>query len=557
MDENIKYYVVKQKALPEVLLKVAQANRLIETKGISVADATEQVGISRSSYYKYKEDIFPFRDNVKGKTITFVLSMDDEPGLLSLVLKKVAEFHANILTIHQTIPVNGVASLTLSVDILPSTGDSSKMIEEIEQLPGVRYLKILSREQERVETMAKIAVLGYGTVGSGVVEVLETNKNSIEKRAGEGIEVKYVLDLRDFPGDPVQEKIVHDVDIIIQDKEIDVVVEVMGGIEPAFTFVKKALEAGKSVCTSNKALVAAHGPELLAMAKERNLNFMFEASVGGGIPIIRPLNQSLTADEITQITGILNGTTNYILTKMSQEGSSYEDVLKEAQDLGYAERNPEADVEGYDACRKIAILTSLAFGSTVKFEEIQTEGITKISTADFAYAEKLGCVVKLLATSFKKDEKVYAITAPFLIDATHPLYNVNDVLNGIYIHGNVIGDVMFFGAGAGKLPTASAVVADVVDCVKHKGRNVMTLWSYEKLELGSAMEVERTFFVRIKDRAALEKAKEAFHAVQTVTVDGLDDEFGLVTANMTEQAFAQAAAQFDVAGRIRFDKTTI
>ena len=557
MDENIKYYVVKQKALPEVLLKVAQANRLIETKGISVADATEQVGISRSSYYKYKEDIFPFRDNVKGKTITFVLSMDDEPGLLSLVLKKVAEFHANILTIHQTIPVNGVASLTLSVDILPSTGDSSKMIEEIEQLPGVRYLKILSREQERVETMAKIAVLGYGTVGSGVVEVLETNKNSIEKRAGEGIEVKYVLDLRDFPGDPVQEKIVHDVDIIIQDKEIDVVVEVMGGIEPAFTFVKKALEAGKSVCTSNKALVAEHGPELLAMAKERNLNFMFEASVGGGIPIIRPLNQSLTADEITQITGILNGTTNYILTKMSQEGSPYEDVLKEAQDLGYAERNPEADVEGYDTCRKIAILTSLAFGSTVKFEEIQTEGITKISTADFAYAEKLGCVVKLLATSFKKDEKVYAITAPFLIDATHPLYNVNDVLNGIYIHGNVIGDVMFFGAGAGKLPTASAVVADVVDCVKHKGRNVMTLWSYEKLELGSAMEVERTFFVRIKDRAALEKAKEAFHAVQTVTVDGLDDEFGLVTANMTEQAFAQAAAQFDVAGRIRFDKTTI
>lgn len=227
--------------------------------------------------------------------------------------------------------------------------------------------------------MAKIAVLGYGTVGSGVVEVLETNKNSIEKRAGEGIEVKYVLDLRDFPGDPVQEKIVHDVDIIIQDKEIDVVVEVMGGIEPAFTFDKKALEAGKSVCTSNKALVAEHGPELLAMAKERNLNFMFEASVGGGIPIIRPLNQSLTADEITQITGILNGTTNYILTKMSQEGSSYEDVLKEAQDLGYAERNPEADVEGYDTCRKIAILTSLAFGSTVKFEEIQTEGITKIS----------------------------------------------------------------------------------------------------------------------------------------------------------------------------------
>ena len=214
--------------------------------------------------------------------------------------------------------------------------------------------------------MAKIAVLGYGTVGSGVVEVLNTNGASIAKRAGDTIEVKSVLDLRDFPGDPIQDKIVHDIDLIINDPEIEVVVEVMGGVEPAFTFVKKALEAGKSVCTSNKALVAAHGPELLEMAKERRLNFMFEASVGGGIPIIRPLNQSLTADEITKITGIMNGTTNYILTKMSREGISYQEVLKEAQALGYAERNPEADVEGYDACRKIAILTSLAFGNTVR-----------------------------------------------------------------------------------------------------------------------------------------------------------------------------------------------
>ena len=405
--------------------------------------------------------------------------------------------------------------------------------------------------------MAKIAVLGYGTVGSGVVEVLETNSTSIEKRAGEGIEVKYVLDLRDFLGDPIQEKIVHDVDVIINDNEIDVVVEVMGGIEPAFTFVKKALESGKSVCTSNKALVAAHGPELLAMAKERNLNFMFEASVGGGIPIIRPLNQSLTADEITQITGILNGTTNYILTKMSRDGSSYEEVLKEAQELGYAERNPEADVEGFDACRKIAILTSLAFGSTVKFEEIETEGITNISTADFKYAEKLGCVVKLLATSFKKDGKVYAITAPFMIDSTHPLYNVNDVLNGIYIRGNVIGDVMFFGAGAGKLPTASAVVADIVDCVKHKGKNVMTLWSSEKLELGETKEVERSFFVRIKGISDMESAKEKLGASEVVTVDGLDDEFGLVTADMTEKAFDEAVAAFTVINRIRIDKTVI
>lgn len=406
--------------------------------------------------------------------------------------------------------------------------------------------------------MAKIAVLGYGTVGSGVVEVLETNKDSITKRAGREIEVKSVLDLRDFTGDPIQEKIVHDVDVIINDPEIEVVVEVMGGVEPAFTFVKRALEAGKSVCTSNKALVAAHGPELLEMAKKRNLNFMFEASVGGGIPIIRPLNQSLTADEITKITGILNGTTNYILTKMDKEGSTYEETLKEAQELGYAERNPEADVEGFDACRKIAILTSLAYGSTVKFEEIRTEGITKITTKDFKYAEKLGYVVKLLATSCKENDKVYAITAPFMINSTHPLYNVNDVLNGIYIHGNVIGNVMFFGAGAGKLPTASAVVADVVDCVKHKGKNVMTVWSVEKLELGDADDEVRKFFVRVKGNVSdLSAVNAAFGNVQTVTVDGIDGEFGFITEPMSERAFAEAAKKIDMIHRIRIDETTI
>lgn len=406
--------------------------------------------------------------------------------------------------------------------------------------------------------MAKIAVLGYGTVGSGVVEVLETNKDSITKRAGREIEVKSVLDLRDFPGDPIQEKIVHDVDVIINDPEIEVVVEVMGGVEPAFTFVKRALEAGKSVCTSNKALVAAHGPELLEMAKKRNLNFMFEASVGGGIPIIRPLNQSLTADEITKITGILNGTTNYILTKMDKEGSIYEETLKEAQELGYAERNPEADVEGFDACRKIAILTSLAYGSTVKFEEIRTEGITKITTKDFKYAEKLGYVVKLLATSCKENDKVYAITATFMINSTHPLYNVNDVLNGIYIHGNVIGNVMFFGAGAGKLPTASAVVADVVDSVKHKGKNVMTVWSVEKLELGDADDEVRKFFVRVKGNVSdLSAVNAAFGNVQTVTVDGIDGEFGFITEPMSERAFAEAAKKIDMIHRIRIDETTI
>ena len=405
--------------------------------------------------------------------------------------------------------------------------------------------------------MAKVAVLGYGTVGSGVVEILNTNADSILKKAGQSIEVKSVLDLRDFPEDPIQEKIVHDIDLIINDDDIDVVVEVMGGVEPAFTFVKRALETGKSVCTSNKALVAAHGAELLAMAKERNLNFMFEASVGGGIPIIRPLNQALTADEITKITGIMNGTTNHILTKMSREGSSYQEVLKEAQELGYAERNPEADVEGYDACRKIAILTSLAGGKTVNFEEITTEGITKISNEDFKYADKLGCVIKLLAASYRKNGKVYAITSPFLIDKTHPLYNVNGVLNGIYVNGNMVGDVMFFGAGAGKLPTASAVVGDIIDCVKHKGTNVMVIWDDEKLTLADTAEEERRFFVRVSKDVKESQLEELFGDVRIVNAEGLDAEYGFITGVMTEEKFALAAAKINVISRIRIDDTKL
>ena len=404
--------------------------------------------------------------------------------------------------------------------------------------------------------MIQIAVLGYGTVGSGVVEVINTNHSSINKKAGEEINIKYVLDLRDFPGDPVEKVLVHDYDTILNDDDVKIVVEVMGGVNPAYQFVKNALLKGKSVCTSNKELVAKHGAELLEIAKANKINFLFEASVGGGIPIIRPLNQSLTADEIVEISGILNGTTNYILTKMSKEGLPFDTVLKEAQELGYAERNPEADVEGYDACRKIAILTSLAFGNTVKFEEVYTEGITKISNEDFAYAKELGSVIKLLATSYSKDGKVYAITAPFMIDSTHPLYNVNDVLNGIYVHGNVLGDVMFFGAGAGKLPTASAVVSDVVDCVKHKGKNVMTIWSSVKQELGDTFDETRRFFVRIKGDD-VQAAKAAFGEGQVVKVDGINGEFGFVTEPMTERAFEDAKDKVSVISRIRIDDTKL
>lgn len=403
--------------------------------------------------------------------------------------------------------------------------------------------------------MIEIAVMGYGTVGSGVVEVLNTNQASIDKRAGEEIHVKYVLDLREFPGDPVEAKLVHDFETIVQDPEIRIVVEVMGGVEPAYTFTKRCLEAGKSVCTSNKELVARHGAELLELARERNLNYLFEASVGGGIPIIRPLNSSLTADEITEITGILNGTTNYILSKMSHEGIGFDTALGDAQARGYAERNPEADVEGHDACRKIAILTSLVSGRQVDFEDIYTEGITKITAEDILYAKKLGRAVKLLASSKKEDGRFFAMVAPFLINELHPLYSVNDVFNAIFAKGNVLGDVMFYGSGAGKLPTASAVVADVVDAAKHLHRSIMTFWSSQKMELADISNAERRFFVRVKGDAKKDAIKmaEIFGPIELVKVN-LAGEFGFVTGEYTEAEYQERASRTDaVINRIRME----
>ncbi len=403
--------------------------------------------------------------------------------------------------------------------------------------------------------MVNVGIFGYGTVGSGVVEVIATNQESINKKAGTEVNIKYVLDLKDFPGDPIQEKIVHDVNVILDDPEINVVVEVMGGVEPAYTYVKKALLSGKSVVTSNKALVAKHGAELLEIARDNRLNFLFEASVGGGIPIIRPMNQSLTADEIKEISGILNGTTNYILTKMDKEGLAFDDVLKDAQEKGYAERNPEADIEGYDACRKIAILSSLAFGFQVDFEDIHTEGITGITDMDFKYAEKLGRSIKLLGMSKKTDKNdIYAIVAPFMIGPEHALYPVNGVINGIHLVGNMVGDITFIGAGAGKLPTASAVVTDIIDCAKHLKTSIMTFWSREKLELSDGSAALYAFYVRIKGAKSemLSKIEAAFGRVQVVELDGITDEFAVVTDVMTEGSFDEAAGKLDcVLGRIR------
>lgn len=389
--------------------------------------------------------------------------------------------------------------------------------------------------------MIKIALLGYGTIGSGVAEVLQINQESIAKRAGEEIEVKYVLDKRDFPGDPIQSKVVHDYDVIVSDPEVQVVVEAMGGVEPAYTFVKGALLAGKSVTTSNKALVAKHGAELLAIAKEQNIHFLFEASVGGGIPIIRPLNSSLTADEVEEITGILNGTTNYMLTKMTFEGLDFQDVLKDAQARGYAEADPTADIEGQDACRKIAILTSLVCGQQVEFEDIYTEGITKISPTDIQYAKAMNRVIKLLATSKKAGDSYCAMVCPMMLPTEHPLYSVNDVFNGIFVRGNVLGDAMFYGSGAGKLPTASAVVADIVDIVKNRGRNIMTAWSSTKLPLLDRKKAINRFFLRTSD--SQEQILELFEGAELIKIPGIVGETGVLTKAMTEEEYDYKAAK--------------
>ena len=315
--------------------------------------------------------------------------------------------------------------------------------------------------------MVNVAILGFGVVGSGVAEVLTQNKKIIENKLSKEVNIKYILDLREFPGSPFESLVVHDFNIILNDPEVSVVAEMMGGSHPAYDFSKACLEAGKSVVTSNKEVVANFGAELLEIAKAHGVSYLFEASVGGGIPIIRPMCNDLSSNNITEINGILNGTTNYILTKMTTESAAFADVLKDAQDKGYAERNPAADVEGLDAARKIVILAALAFGKTVSPNDIHVEGITNIATEDVEIANKFGYAIKLIGHAEKIDGKILAMVSPRLIPHSNPLSGINDVFNGILLGADMVGQVMFYGPGAGKLPTASAVCADIVDVIAH------------------------------------------------------------------------------------------
>lgn len=385
--------------------------------------------------------------------------------------------------------------------------------------------------------MVNIAILGFGTVGSGVYEILRKNPSSIAKKAGDSIDIKYILDIRDFDTHPEHHLFTKSYDDIINDDEVSIIVEAMGGLHPAYEFTKAALLKGKNVITSNKELVAAHGTELIALAKEHETNYFFEASVGGGIPIIRPLNQCLAANEISHLHGILNGTTNYILTKMFTEGSSFEDALSEAQALGYAELNPAADVEGHDACRKTAILASLATGKFVDYQDIPTEGITRITQTDVVMAEKIGYVIKLIGSAgVDSDGKVHAIVAPRLVPKTSLLSDVDGVFNAIMVRGDSLGDVMFYGRGAGKLPTASAVVADVIDAAKHMHINKWIIWGEAKEKFMVDPEtVSYRYFVRTTDKTLSDKFPQA------KVVGGADGEFVFTTEEMTEKEFKALA----------------
>lgn len=408
-----------------------------------------------------------------------------------------------------------------------------------------------------VTDMAKIAVLGYGVVGSGTVEVIYKNQQGLEKKAGQGIEVKYILDLRDFPDSPYADKFTKDFNVIVNDPEIDVVVEVLGGVKFAYPYVKASLEAGKSVVTSNKELVATYGAELLSIAKEKNINFFFEASVGGGIPIIRPLHQCLSANRIEEIAGILNGTTNFILTKMIRDNMGFDEALKIAQELGYAERDPSADVDGIDACRKICILASLSFGRHVYPDNIHTEGITKITPEDVAYCENFGGSIKLIGWAARQeDDKIAIMVCPAFIHEDSQLAGVNDVFNAILVRGDSTGDVVFYGKGAGKLPTASAVVADVVDVVKATGTSKSLRWEDSEQDFIEATEnIVCENYIRVSgtDKSLIEYL---FGEVAYLSRKGAPaDELAFTTTAISEKECDEKLAELQkkatLLGRIR------
>ena len=403
--------------------------------------------------------------------------------------------------------------------------------------------------------MSKIAVLGFGVVGSGTVEVFYNNKEAICRKSGTELDIKYILDLRDFPESPYSDKLTKDFNDILNDDEVDIIAECMGGTNPAYQFTKSLLQKGKSVVTSNKELVATKGVELLAIAKANNCNYMFEASVGGGIPIIRPLHQCLAANNITEIAGILNGTTNFILTKMIKEQMNFYDALALAQKLGYAEKDPTADIEGHDACRKICILASLAYGKHVYPERVHTSGISRITIEDVEYAESCNCSIKLIGSVKQLENgKILPIVRAAFVNKSCPIANVDDVYNAILVKGDAVGDVMFYGAGAGKMPTASAVVADIIDVAKADKTSISLMWetSEDYSFIQSYKLAETAMYIRLRSDDLLhikEKVNQLFGEVKILYKKKVsDNELAFITPVMVEKQIDHCINELELCG---------
>ena len=483
-----RFLLVDSSALPDVFLKVLQAKELLASGSVSnISTAARQAGISRSAFYKYKDYVF---DAETGReAITVIATLLDKTGALQSLLSGISAAGASVVTITQSRPENGTAQVEVTV----RTGTMQMTVEEmLTRLARQSWWKCTAEpesehtpprcterntgcgqphKEQGEYSMAKIAIMGFGTVGSGVLEVCRRNAASIARRAGEPVEVKYILDVRDFSDSPDAALFVKDINVILNDPEVKVVVETIGGTRFAYPYVRQCLESGRSVCTSNKEMVATYGAELLALAREHKAAFLFEASVGGGTPIITPMHQCLAANQISQIQGIVNGTTNFMLTKMKRENMGFDAALKIAQQLGYAEtKDPGDDVDGRDACRKIAILSSLACGHHVYPDNIPARGIRDVTVEDVKAAEQLDCAIKLIAWYHENPEGAAdafsAGVEPMLVPESNQLAGVNDVFNAVLMQGDMLGDVVFYGKGAGKLPTASAVVADVIDALK-------------------------------------------------------------------------------------------
>ena len=511
-----KFYLVQEDILPEAIkktIKVKEILKLGEVKTIN--EAVEKMDLSRSAYYKYKDYVFPFFEIAQGKIVSITVSMSNESGMLSSVLKAIADKNGSILTINQDIPLQGIANSSISFETKNLQGSLEELLHDIRNMKGIIKVEILgqayykyyidqSEESRTIMKTVKIALLGFGTVSQGTFNLLQDNVDLITNRSGVTIEISKIFvrnpDKYTNITLPSTAQYVTNIDDVLNDESIAIVVELMGGTTFAKDCVEAALKHGKSVVTANKDLLAEAGPYLFDLAYKNHVDLRFEASVLGGIPIIRTLYDSLGGNRITELVGIMNGTTNFILSKMTDEGLSYGDVLKEAQDLGYAEADPTADVEGLDAARKLAILASISFNRRIFFEDVTVEGITKIDTEDISFGKEFGYNIKLIGIAKESSKGLSLNVYPAFVPLTHPLASVRGSYNAIYIKGNGIDDAMFYGRGAGSLPTGSSVVSDIMEVAKNvafESTGRFKPFYFDQKNIYSPGKIQSSYYMRL------------------------------------------------------------